>query len=154
MYDNLAPELEQRLRAASHALPVEDTLREIADTVLSMDQDGFTGKQIDAYILEWMDEHGFGYEPFLAEFTRDFAGTMFESVDPRKLWDAYGTEDWFKACIRSLAFTDEIIPFIPLAAGYWLEDERPIGLDRSHDTTHRPEACRKTADREAPRLLW
>ncbi len=39
-----------------------------------------------------------------------------------KLWEAYGVEPWLRECVRSVAFTEEPTPFLPFAAGYWIED--------------------------------
>lgn len=121
MYDDLAPELVQRLLGASYALPIPEKLREVADEVYDMDADGRTDKEIDAHIVKWMNANGFGYKEWVAELEQEMRGSLFEGIiDTQKTWRAFGLEEWFKECIRSIAFTDEPIPFFPLAAGYWL----------------------------------
>jgi hypothetical protein len=124
VYDDLEPSLVQRLQAASFALPITEKLREIADEVYEMDHEGRSDKEIDERIREWTDEAGFGYSAWLADFKTEFAGTLFEGFDLRKLWNAYGIEEWIAECVRSIAFTDEPIPFLPFAAGYWYEDRK------------------------------
>lgn len=122
MYDNLDPDLHRRLLAASYALPVTERLQEIADEVYDLDHAGASDREIDRRIEEWTEQTGFGFDAFLADFQTEFAGSLFGSVDPKKLWNAYGFMPWLKECVRSIAFTDEPIPFLPLAAGCWLED--------------------------------
>lgn len=120
MYDDLEPELLQRLQAASYALPITEKLQGIADEVYDMDHERRTDKEIDRRIREWANDAGYGYKDFVADFRADFAGTMFEKLDTRGLWEAYGMDEWLKECVRSIAFTDEPIPFLPFAAGYWM----------------------------------
>jgi hypothetical protein len=116
-------ELLTRLQAASYALPVEEKLRDIADDVAGWDADGLTNAQIDARIIGWMGEHGFGYETWKADLDKDEPQLLaeFPQLDPVKLWKVFGFEDWVKDCILSLAFTDEPIPFHAWSAGTWLE---------------------------------
>jgi hypothetical protein len=116
-------ELLTRLQAASYALPVEEALRDIADDVAGWGADGLPDAQIDARIVEWMDEHGFGYSTWKDELDKDEFGLLsqYPNLDPAKLWKVFGFEAWVKDCIRSLAFTDELIPFHAWSAGMWLE---------------------------------
>jgi hypothetical protein len=122
--ENTPAELVRRLQATSYALSLGEGLQEIADTVYDLDASGATERQIDRRIHKWMNEHGFGYESWLAEVQEGFKGLpLFERFDLNKLWLAYGVEPWLRECIRSIAFTDEPTPFLPFAAGFWIEDD-------------------------------
>ena len=124
MYDDLEPSLVKRLQAASYALPVQELLREVADVVSDLDAKGATDSQINLLIHTWMEKNGFGFEAWRAGMEEDFKGVpLFEAFDKQKLWRAYGVEEWLRECIRSIAFTDEPIPFLPFAAGYWINDD-------------------------------
>jgi len=120
--DDFNPSLVQRLQAASYALPLVEHMRDIADEVYDLDTEGATEAQIDAHIGTWLEEHGYSYEYWRAEMEEDFAGTaLLDKIDMRKLWKGYGVEAWARECIRSIAFTDQPIPFLAFAAGFWLE---------------------------------
>lgn len=123
-------QLLRRLMATSHALPVEDTLREIADDVASLDADGVSAEEIDRHILAW-GRHEFDFDSWAAEFKREMPGLAdaYPELDLVKLWRAFGFEKWLIDCVRSLAFTDEPIPFMSFAAGFWLpvpDEEWPV----------------------------
>jgi hypothetical protein len=122
VYEMLDPGLLARLTAASHASGIEDGLRDLADDVASWDAEGLTAKQIDKRIRAWGREHGVTAEEFRSDVLKDYAGheDLVSEIDFEKLWKAFGYEEWLIECVRSLAFTDEPIPFHPLAAGFWL----------------------------------
>lgn len=123
MFDDLRPTLVQRLTAASYALPVVEALQDLADEVGDMDRHGRSDAEINAHIRDWMDDNEFGYESWVADFERDIAGVpVLQNFDTRKVWKAFGVEEWLFECVRSIAFTDEPSVFFPFAAGYWVED--------------------------------
>jgi hypothetical protein len=124
LYENLEPELVERLHAASYAIPVVDVLRDLADEVLDMDLGGASEKEIDARIDAWLADTGYSYEDWLQSLGDTDVEFMSQFFDMPKLWQAFGIGDWMRECVRSIAFTDEPIPFMPFAAGYWYEDKR------------------------------
>jgi hypothetical protein len=78
-----------------------------------------------------MDEDCFGYSTWKDELDKDELGLLsqYPNLDPVKLWKVFGFEAWVKDCIRSLAFTHELIPFHAWSAGMWLEqpdDDPPL----------------------------
>lgn len=116
------PHLE-RLLAASYALPVEETLRDIADDVAGWDAEGVSAKEIDRRIRKWGEENGLGPETFATEFLEENPGfqQLFPGLDLGRVWQALKYDEWLIECVRSLAFTDEPVAFHPLAAGFWYE---------------------------------
>lgn len=121
--DDLDPALLDRLTAASFALGVEDAVRGIADDVAGWDADHLTASQIDNRILEWAAAHGWDYDDWLQELERDRPGLWqaFPTLNPKRVWELFGFDQWLIDCVRSYAFTDEPIPFLPFAAGLWIE---------------------------------
>lgn len=121
MLEQIDEGLLRRLQAASHALPVVETFRDLADEVSGWTVDGVSDREIDKRISSWLDEQGFGYEQWKVEMEADGIATLAPGLDLRKLWKVYGIEQWVIDCVRSVAFTDEPIPFLPFSAGFWLE---------------------------------
>ena len=122
MFESENPSVVERLKAASYALPVTECMQDIADDVASWDVDGVSRKEIDARIVRWMNDEGFGLESWLEEPEIVELTERFPQIDARKLWKAYGFEQWVKECVRSVAFTHEPIPFYPLAMGTMYDD--------------------------------
>lgn len=122
MYEFLDPGLLKRLTAASHALPVEDALRDLADEVASWDVEGMTRREIDARIRKWGRENGLSPGQFRADLQKEYPGQeeLLKRLDIEGLWKSWGYDEWLIGCVRSLAFTDEPTAFHPLAAGFWL----------------------------------
>lgn len=122
MADAFDPSLLTRLTAASYALPVEEALRDIADDVASWDAEGLPAREIDSRIRAWGKDLGFSYEDWLEELRQDMPelDELVPSLDTLKLYKAFKFEEWLIDSVRSLAFTDEPVPFYPLAAGFWL----------------------------------
>lgn len=120
-----------RLLAASYALPVEETLRDLADDVASWDAEGLSEREIDSRIRKWGEENGLGRESFIAEYLEENPGfqEQFPGLDLGRVWQAFKYDEWLIECVRSLAFTDEPVAFHPLAAGFWYdmpEHEPPL----------------------------
>jgi hypothetical protein len=113
----------ERLLAASYALPVQETLQDIADEVAGWDADGVAAKEIDRRIRKWGEENGLGRESFVSEFLEENPGfqEQFPGLDVGRVWQAFKYDEWLVDCVRSLAFTDEPVAFHPLAAGFWYE---------------------------------
>lgn len=127
MFENAPQQLVNRMLAASHAIGVTDALRDLADDVAGWDAEGCTSRQIDHRIREWVKGTAVGYDAFLVDVYEPLCRDIPEAVhfDPQKLWRAFGVEDWLVECARSIAFTDEPIAFLPLAAGYWMHIPDP-----------------------------
>lgn len=119
--DQIDEALLRRLQAASHALPVVERLQDLADDVSGWTVDGVSDKEIDKRIASWLDEQGFGYENWKADMEADGIASLAPGLDLRKLWKVYGIEQWVIDFVRSIAFTDEPIAFLPFSAGFWLE---------------------------------
>lgn len=123
MFDEMNQSLIQRLQAVSYAIPVVEKLQDVADEVYDMDARGCTDREISKHIKDWAKDNGFGFEDWETEMRADLKDTPFlEYLDLRKLWKAYRLDEWMQECVRSIAFTDKPIPFLPFAAGYWIED--------------------------------
>lgn len=120
MLEPIDGELVRRLQAASHALPVVERFQDLADDVCGWTSEGVSDKEIDKRIASWLDDEGFGFEAWSAELEGDALVKLAPGLDMRKLWKIYGLEEWAIECVRSIAFTDEPIPFHPLSAGYWM----------------------------------
>lgn len=117
--------LMARLKATSYAMSLPEDLRDISEAVYDLAARGATDKEIDAHIHSWMKEREIDFEHWRAQMDEEFADAPFrldELFNMNKLWQAYGIEPWLRECIRSLSFTDEPTPFLPFAAGYWIED--------------------------------
>lgn len=124
VFENVASELVARLQATSYALSVGEDLQEIADQVYEMNAAGASEKQINRRIRKWMSENGMSYETWLEEVCQEFTDVpALDHFDLHKVWLAYGIEPWLRECVRSIAFTDEPIPFFPFALGFWIEDD-------------------------------
>jgi hypothetical protein len=123
MFDDMPSELIARLTATSYALSLRQDLQDIADKVYDLNASGATERDINRRIHRWMKEKGLDYESWLAEVEPELeqAG-LVGRFDLNKMWIGYGVEPWLRECIRSVAFTNEPIPFLPFAAGYWIED--------------------------------
>jgi len=78
-------------------------------------------REIDRRIVRWLNDNEMGFDTWRAGMEADGFNELLPGLNYRKLYDAYGIEKWAIDCIRSIAFTDEPIPFYPLAAGYMLE---------------------------------
>lgn len=113
--------LFKRLQAASYVLPVVDVFRDLADDVSGWTVDGLSDKDIDKRIVAWLDENGFGFDEWKSGMIADGFDAEEYGFDYQKLWTAYGVQEWAIDCVRSIAFTDEPIAFLPFAAGVWLE---------------------------------
>ncbi|TLM98657.1 MAG: hypothetical protein FDZ75_01860 [Actinobacteria bacterium] len=106
--------------AASQALDVAGALRDIADDVAYWDVERVAPKEIDRRIDAWARGHGFDYDEWLADLQKEQPGVIESTgADPRKVWELMGFREWVRECVRSIAFTDEPIPFMPFAAGFW-----------------------------------
>ncbi|MDO9107718.1 MAG: hypothetical protein Q7U89_01830, partial [Coriobacteriia bacterium] len=129
MFETLDSELMRRLKAASYALPVVEMFRDLADEVSGWAVDGVSDKEVDARIVAWLDEHECGFESWREGMEQDGVGTLFPGLDLRRLWSIYGVERWAVECVRSIAFTDEPMPFLPFSAGFMIDypdDEFPM----------------------------
>lgn len=122
MFEGDDASLIERLRATSYALPLVERMRDIADDVASWDAEGMGRREIDARILRWMADEGIGVESWLQEPEIAAIAERIPELDMRKVWNAYGVEQWLKECVWSVALTDEPTPFYPLAAGFMYDD--------------------------------
>ena len=121
MLEHIDEGLFKRLQAASYALPVVETFQDLADDVSGWTVDGISDKEIDKRIVAWLDDNGFGFDEWKAEMIADGFDAEKYGFDYQRMWKAYGVHEWAIECVRSIAFTDEPIPFLPFAAGFWLE---------------------------------
>lgn len=121
---NASLDLVRRLQAASYAVDLAEHLEEIADEVRDLDVAGASERDIDRRVRRWMKEQGVDFESWAAEVRPELeASGVAEHIDLNKVWKAYGVEPWLQNAVRSVAFTHEPIPFLPFAAGFWLEDD-------------------------------
>ncbi len=121
--------LLQRLQAASHALPVVDLLQDLADDVASWNASGVSEREIDKRIVEWLEENDMGFNAWHAGLEEEGFLALVPGLNTRRLYEVYGFEKWMIECVRSIAFTDEPIPFFPYTAGFMLEfpnDDPPM----------------------------
>lgn len=121
--------LQDRLLAASYALPVQEMLQDLADEIDGWWADGVLEDEIDRRGRAWLEEHLFadGPEELEAEFGAILA--LVPNVDPKKLYDALGVETWALDCAKNIARTGEPLPFYPLAGGFYFtipDPELPV----------------------------
>ena len=121
MLEGAEASLIRRLQAASESLDVVGRFQEIADDVAGWDAEQVAPREIDRRIVRWLNDNEMGFDTWRAGMEADGFNELLPGLNYRKLYDAYGIEKWAIDCIRSIAFTDEPIPFYPLAAGYMLE---------------------------------
>lgn len=121
MIGELDEALVRRLQAASYALPVVEMLQDIADDVAGWTADGLADKEIDRRIVAWMNANECGFESWRTAFEDEGFTQVWPNLDVRTLWDIYGVEQWVIDCTRSIAFTDEPVPFFGFTAGFMIE---------------------------------
>jgi len=111
----------RRLQAASHALPVVEMFRDLADDVFDWNHSRTSKREIDRRIVLWMNSQGFGYDNWRQELEDEGFPELMPGLNTRRLYELYGIESWVIECVRSIAFTDEPAPFFPYTAGFFLE---------------------------------
>lgn len=121
--------LQDRLLAASYALPVQEALQDLADDIDSCWADGVPEEEIDRRGRAWLEEHLFPDGPSEMEQLLGPFLTLLPGVDPKKLYDALGIETWALDCAKNIARTGEPLPFYPLSGGFYFpvaDQEFPV----------------------------
>lgn len=120
--------LQDRLLAASYALPVQELLQDLADEIDGWWADGVPEDEIDRRATEWLrSEIGDGSAELEQQW--GWVKMLFPSVDLKSAYKQFGVEQWMIDCAKSIARTSEPLPFYPLAAGFYFvvpDDEFPM----------------------------
>lgn len=111
--------LQDRLLAASYALPVMEALQDLADDIDGWWADGVPEEEIDRQGRAWLKEELFPDGPAELEEQLGPFLAQFPDADPEKLYDALGIETWALDCAKNIARTGKPLPFYPLSGGFY-----------------------------------